>query len=365
MLKSMEIKQTLLDVQSQIKALVADEKEVPQDLVESFEALKADYTNAISEEEINRKTNIIKEDKPMNEKKLFNASLKAALLGKQDENFAKFFNTPNGAEGTTPASGGYLVPTELLPIAELNGVGDDLRNICTVVPVSTRTGTVPTINYGAQTVSLIAFDENDQIHEDKPVFGSVPFTLSSKGAIIPVSRELLMDAETDVLAIVGKLFGRVYAKAVSGAIASLVETDAASVGTALSAEDAIDAIKQAIIKLPKANSAATVVMPQSTWATLAIAKDNDGQYLLAKDANGATVAQIEGRPVVVVEDGIMSAKTILVGDFSAIYHIAHPSLEIASSPEAGFSRNSVLVRAVTRFTNIDVFPAAFSQLTIA
>lgn len=364
MLKSMEIKQNLLDIQAQIKAFVDEEKEVPQALVEGFETLKADYNKAISEEEINRKSNI-KEDKPMNEKKLFNQSLKAALLGQKDENFDKFFNTPNGAEGTTPASGGYLVPTELLPLAELNGVGDDLREICTVVPVSTRTGSVPTINYGAQTVTLIAFDENDAVHEDKPVFGSVPYTLASKGAIIPVSRELLMDAESDVLAIIGKLFGRVYAKAVSGGIASLVETDATSVGTALSPEGAIDAIKQAIIKLPKANSAATVVMPQSTWAALAMAKDTTGQYLLAKDANGATVTQIEGRPVVVVEDGIMTAKTILVGDFSAVYHIAYPSLEIAASAEAGFGRNSVLVRAVTRFTNIDVFPAAFSQLTIA
>lgn len=366
MLKSHELKQSMIDIQCQIKAMVEQAQEVPAELTAEFNALKGEYQDALAEEESRRNKmniSIIKEDKM--DKKLFNASLKAALLGKQDENFGKFFNTPNGQEGTTPASGGYLVPTELLPIAELNGVGDDLRAICTVVPVSTRSGSIPTINYGAQTLTLTAFDENDAIHEDKAVFGTAQYTLASKGAIVPVSRELLMDADADVLSIVGKVFNRVYMQDVNTAITTLVETDATSVGTALAIDAAIDAVKEAVITLPKANAASTIVMPQSTWAEFAKAKDQKGRYLLAKDTNGATVMEIEGRPVVVIEDGIMTAKTVLVGDFSAIYHIAHPSLEIASSAEAGFGRNSVLVRAVCRYTNVDVFAAAFKKLTIA
>ena len=68
------------------------------------------------------------------------------------------------------------------------------------------------------------------------------------------------------------------------------------------------------------------------------------------------------RPVVVVEDGELATRTILVGDFSAMYHIAYPDLEVMSSADAGFAKNSVLVRAVCRHTNICTYAAAFKKI---
>ena len=52
----------------------------------------------------------------------------------------------------------------------------------------------------------------------------------------------------------------------------------------------------------------------------------------------------------------------IVGDFSAMYHIAYPDLEVMSSAEAGFEKNSVLVRAVCRHTNICTYAAAFKKI---
>lgn len=104
-------------------------------------------------------------------------------------------------------------------------------------------------------------------------------------------------------------------------------------------------------------------MNQTTWAGLALAKDKQDRYLLSRDANNAAVKEIEGRPIIVVEGSNLADNTILVGDFSALYHIAYPSLEVASSEEAGFTKNSVLVRAVCRFTDISVYDKAFVKLT--
>lgn len=360
MLKSMEIRQEIDELTAQIQDKINKKLTVPEDVQSALEAKIREYKTQKAAEDAAKNEN--KGEEKM-DKKVFGKALKAALLG-NDAELKKLHNNATGNNGAISADGGYLVPQELLGLKENNGVGVDLRDICTVVNVSTRAGSVPTIDYG-QNVSLTAFDENNAITETKATFGSAPFTLASKGAIIPVSRELLMDAQTDVMAIIGKLFGRVYRKDVNTAILTAATSAATAAGTPANVKSlaTIDAIKAAINTLPMdAGTNATVVMPQAIWAALANAVDKNDRYLLARDAFNNTIREIEGRPVVVVEDGELTALTILVGDFSAMYHIAYPDLEVMASAEAGFAKNSVLVRAVCRHTNICTYAAAFKKI---
>ena len=360
MLKSMEIRQEIDELTAQIQDKINKKLTVPEDVQSALEDKIREYKTQKAAEDAAKNEN--KGEEKM-DKKVFGKALKAALLG-NDAELKKLYNTAAGNNGAISADGGYLVPQELLGLKENNGVGVDLRDICTVVNVSTRAGSVPTIDYG-QNVSLTAFDENNAITETKAAFGSVSFSLASKGAIIPVSRELLMDAQTDVMAIIGKLFGRVYRKDVNTAILTAATSAATAAGTPANVKSlaTIDAIKAAINTLPMdAGTNATVVMPQATWAALANAVDKNDRYLLARDAFNNTIREIEGRPVVVVEDGELTALTILVGDFSAMYHIAYPDLEVMASAEAGFAKNSVLVRAVCRHTNICTYVAAFKKI---
>ena len=221
------------------------------------------------------------------------------------------------------------------------------------------------LNDDEQALQLADFDENNAISQTKAVFDSKSFTLGSKGAIIPVSRELLLDANSNVLAIISNVFGTVYRKTVNKAITGLVETDTTEGKQSPSnINDAIDAIKKAVIETKTAFGGPTIVVGKAAWAKLALAKDAQERYLLARDANNSTIKAIEGCTVLVVDDKDISANTVLVGDFSAIYHIAFPSLEIASSEHAGFGTNSVHVRAVCRFTNLDVYKEAFTQITL-
>ena len=212
---------------------------------------------------------------------------------------------------------------------------------------------------------LTAFDENNAITEKKAAFASVPFTLASKGAIVPVSRELLWDANSDVLGVVGKLFNKVYMNTVNGAVLTAATTGLTAV-TAATAAAAIDKVKEAVIGLPLASAGkAHVVMNQATYAKLALAKDGTNNYLLARDANNATIPMIEGAQVIVCEAKDLANDTIVVGDFSAIYHVENPGLEIMSSEEAGFAKNSVLVRIIARFADINTYAGAFAKITIS
>lgn len=365
MLKSTECKQEMVNLQAQIQDLTSKGEAAPQELLDQFEAKKNEYIAALEKEMEDKKVNQPVITDVTASKALFNKSLKSALLGIKDENFDKFFNVASGQNGAVDADGGYLIPEEFLPLAELNLGGVDLRAIVTNVPVTTRSGKVPVVNYDEQTVQLADFDENNAISQTKAVFDSKSFTLGSKGAIIPVSRELLLDANSNVLAIISNVFGTVYRKTVNKAITGLVETDTtAGKQSPSNINDAIDAIKKAVIETKTAFGGPTIVVGKAAWAKLALAKDAQERYLLARDANNSTIKAIEGCTVLVVDDKDISANTVLVGDFSAIYHIAFPSLEIASSEHAGFGTNSVHVRAVCRFTNLDVYAKAFTQITL-
>ena len=357
MLKSMEIRQEIDELTAAINDKISNKLEVTADESARLQALMDEFKSVKSAEDSAKK--VIKGEKTMDKKEM-KAALKSFLRGEKTE----YFDTAAGNNGAVTADGGALVPSELLGLAENNGVAADLRSICTVIPVSTRTGSVPTIDYG-QTMVLTAFDENNSITEKKAAFASVPFTLASKGAIVPVSRELLWDANSDVLAVVGKLFNKVYMNTVNGAVLTAATTGLTAI-TAATAAAAIDKVKEAVIGLPLASAGkAHVVMNQATYAKLALAKDGDNRYLLARDANNATIPMIEGAPVIVCEAKDLANDTIVVGDFSAIYHVENPGLEIMSSEEAGFAKNSVLVRIIARFADINTYAGAFAKITIS
>ena len=80
----------------------------------------------------------------MNENKIIPKIYKIIFLT-LIQNFDKFFNTASGQNGAVDADGGYLIPEEFLPLAELNLGGVDLRAIVTNVPVTTRSGKVPVV----------------------------------------------------------------------------------------------------------------------------------------------------------------------------------------------------------------------------
>lgn len=267
MLKSLELKNEVKELRDKINGLIEQKAEIPAELQTELSDKLEEYAAQV---QIESKNKVIKGEDTM-DRKVFNKALKNYLMGIHNEETMKVFNAAKGNNGAVTADGGALIPEELLALRENNGINNDLRNVATTVPVSTRAGSVPIIDYG-QKLELVNFDENNELTEKKAVFGSAKFSLASKGAIIPVSRELLMDANTDVVSIIGNLFNRVYLKDVNKSILAEAAKNATSKSvTALASKAGLDAIKQAVISLPlDAGGNATVVMNQSTFAALAV-----------------------------------------------------------------------------------------------
>lgn len=370
MLISLQIKSDIELVKNQINALIADKKEVPAELQARLATLLDQYDVAVADE-AGRKHEGGK-DMTITKKEL-NAALKKFLRhdSKELDDLLQAYRTQNGImdagqTGAAAADGGATIPTELLPLVEVNRQRVDLRPYTSVVAVGSRSGKIPVINYD-QAIELKSFDENAAIDQtQKGAFTEVAYNLASKGAIIPVSRELIMDSEADIVSIVTNLFNNVYIKAVAADITKAVTGDSTVAKTTITdvaTVATLDAIKAAIINCPlDAGANAITVMNQKTFAKLAVAKDKQDRYLLARDGNNSTIRMIEGRPVVVCENASLADNNIIVGDFSTIYHIARPALEVESSEQAGFTTNSVLVRAICRFQDVPVYNACMSIL---
>lgn len=362
MLKSLELKRNISDLKAEIQALIDAKQDVPARKQAALEDAMKQYEEVKAAEEATKGGN------PMAEKvtkKAFNSALKKFLLAHDSADLMKLYSLFAGQNGAVLSDGGALVPEEMLDIAENDKYGVDLRPYTTAVTVSTRSGKIPAIDY-SQDVALADFDENNKISETKAAFTQLSFTLANKGAIIPVSIQLLKDASADVLGIISTLFNRIYVKDVDKAIISVAAAVSAKTATVtdFATVAGLDAIKKAIIASPiDAGANSIVVMNQTTFGAMATAKDKQDRYLMVRDANNATIRELEGRPVVVVEDSVMDADKVVVGDFRAIYHVAYPELEVASSDAAGFDSYSVKVRAVCRYVDINTYAKAFTVIT--
>ena len=372
MLHSLELKRELAAIQASLKKKVENQETVSAEEQQRLQDALDEYKKAVAAEtaEKGKKTNMEKVTRGM-----INAALKDFLRGDREKMNqldatmkAAFQATATGQNGAVSADGGFLIPEILLPIVENDRQGVDLRSIVTGVTVGTRSGKIPVIDYANQAgMALEAFDENNSIKEGKAAFTQLAFTLASKGALIPVSNELIRDSATDIVALIATLFNRIYINDVNKDILAkaVAPTDVkkntvADFGTVA----AIDAIKKAIITCPlDAGANASVVVNQNTFAAMALAKDTQGRYLLARDANNETVRQIESRPIHVVEGAALADDTAVVGDYRALYHIAYPALEVQSSTEAGFRTNSTIVRAVARFTDLNTYGKCFTVLS--
>lgn len=370
MKKSDEIRAEIANLQNEVNALVAENKAIPAEKSKALKQFFIDLGKAEAAEAMEKEKSVsavsVNVGGKMDKKKI-NAAIRDVILGVDVEKAKQVLATATGNNGAVDADGGVLIPNELLDVQEHGGDRVDLREYTTNVTVHSRAGSVPAIDYD-QDLDFVDFDENTDIAKTKAVFTAVKYALASKGAIIPISRELISDADADVVGLISKLFNFVYLRnankdIVTKASAAVLADNKVTV-TALADKAGIDAIKKAVNTLPTlAGANCVVVMNKNTFSDLANVADKNGRYYLTRDANGATIRQIESRPVLVVENKEIADNTVLVGDLSAIEHIAFPGLEVASSTESGFSRNSVDVRAIARFTDISTYDKAFKLIS--
>ena len=339
-----------------------------------------DYKTAKAIEEAEA-TNFIKEAAPATNKKqvsdavmrnrIFNKQVLGRTLNDEELEFLNQAGTPGQVEAT-PAKGGYLVPEEQISqLMEFRRAYTQLKNYCSVRTANSNSGKFPTI--GAETGTLTNFDELNSLNKRDINFGQLSYTIDSYGDIIPVSRELLQDADINLMNVIGQRFARMAVNTENAQIVTKLGTL-----TATSVSTYKNLMKALNVDLDPAFYAnAKIFTNQDGFQWMSELEDAQNRPLLVPDVAAADTYRFRGKEVVVVSNSVLtntttgsgaSATTTIpmyigsMSDYLAFFE--RKGVEVMASDEAGFEKNSVLIRAIERFGLTACDTAALKAYTI-
>lgn len=303
-------------------------------------------------------------------KKLFEMS--AVNLGALTEEEAKFANKLKmqvgaGQVGATAAKGGYLIPQEFLtPIAEARKEYIALKDLCTIKQVNSMNGVMP--KAGSEDGKLVKFDENSAVNKDSIDFGQVAYNVASYGDLIPVSNELIADADVDVIGFINQRFAK---KAINTENAAIIE--AMDTATASDITDYKGIIEALNVSLDPAIAAdAVIITNQDGFNYLDSLEDKEGRPLLTVSYADQKTRLFRGHKVVYLSNAAIPTNTqkvpFYVGSlFDFAYFFDRAGVELAADSSAGFTSNTTYLRAIERYDVKKVNEKALVklQLTVA
>lgn len=378
MRKSIEMKKKLEDLRDQIEALQGEGKiQEAKGMIPDLKELKnqLDVQEALEAAEFKNfagapASNLDKIEKNKLESRILNKLvLDRKLTDEEAEYLARTecvkdaAGTP-GQVGATLEKGGYLIPTEQFNrIIEFRRAFTQLKNFVTVRQAASRHGQQPTV--GEENGQLTEFEELNEIHQSDIDFAQITYTINTYGDIIPVARELLADADADLIGLIGRRFAR---KAVNTENAKILESIDKLTKTA--GKD-YKAIQTALNKTldPEISATARIFTNQSGFDYLDSLEDNNKRLLLTVSLADQARRLFKGRPVEVLKDTLLASDgaklPFVVGSLADyITFFERQGVEIATSAEAGFTKNAILIRAIERFGITEVDKDAVTYLQI-
>lgn len=291
-------------------------------------------------------------DDAKSKNRVFNKLVLGRPLDEMEQRIAtKFFNAPGtpGQVGATPEKGGYLVPEEQMrTLHEYRRAYVALKDMCNVQTAQSTSGKMPTI--GTETGKLVEFEELNQIHQDDIDFGQIVYTIKDYGDLIPVSNQLLQDADIDLMSLIGQRFAR---KSINTENAEILTLLAALTPQSISNWKGIS--KAINVSLdPAISASAKIVTNQDGLQWLDELTDTNGRPLLTTSLVDPTKYVFRGKEITVVPNSLLASGTktipMYVGSFSDyLAFFQKLGVELAVSEHAGFTRYATLIRAVERF----------------
>lgn len=224
------------------------------------------------------------------------------------------------ADGTTTGSNGVALPHAVLQAIEKPANTNELVGLANHISVNAPAGTLPVLSATDTTLATAEeLAENPQLA--KMALSGVDYKLKTYRGAIPVSQELLDDADSNVQIeqLIGDYATQIHDNTLNADIASALKTATASTVTSF------DDFKKAYNDTYK-YSQRVVVISKSGYDALDTLKDNEGRYLLQDDIASATGKAILGAPVYVVEDTRLGAKD---GDQVAFVGSVHSFVTVA------------------------------------
>src|SRR5699024_1466149 len=193
-------------------------------------------------------------------------------------------------DGFTSVEGGALIPEELLTPKRALEDTVNLKNLVNVAKVNSGGGKYPIIKKSGSKMNTVAeLEQNPELA--KPTITEVNYSIDTYRGYIPVSQEVIDDADYDVTGLIADEITDQELNTINEAIANVLKS-----ANAESAEG-IDGLKEVFnVKLKKAYNAKAVISA-SFYNALDTAKDGNGRYLLQDDITVSSGKRLLGKEV--------------------------------------------------------------------
>lgn len=234
----------------------------------------------------------------------------------QRDAIAKFIRTgqTRDIEGlkTTDSGSAALIPTEVLKPHFLEKTRNPLLDLVQCVKVNSGSGKYPVIK---KTDSKMASTEELKANPElgKPSISEIDYSIKTYRGYIPVSQEMIDDADYDIMSIVeDEVFNQgenTELSLVATILKSATQADAAG----------FDGIKDIYNKKLKSIYKASIVVTQSMFAALDKVKDKNGRYMLQTDVASPTGYSFGGKTIYPVDDTVFGSEgdmKFFIGDVS-------------------------------------------------
>ena len=234
----------------------------------------------------------------------------------QRDAIAKFIRTgqTRDIEGlkTTDSGSAALIPTEVLKPHFLEKTRNPILDLVQRVKVNSGSGKYPVIK---KTDSKMASTEELKANPElgKPSISEIDYSIKTYRGYIPVSQEMIDDADYDIMSIVeDEVFNQgenTELSLVATILKSATQADAAG----------FDGIKDIYNKKLKSIYKASIVVTQSMFAALDKVKDKNGRYMLQTDVASPTGYSFGGKTIYQVDDTVFGSEgdmKFFIGDVS-------------------------------------------------
>ena len=234
----------------------------------------------------------------------------------QRDAIAKFIRTgqTRDIEGlkTTDSGSAALIPTEVLKPHFLEKTRNPLLDLVQRVKVNSGSGKYPVIK---KTDSKMASTDELKANPElgKPSISEIDYSIKTYRGYIPVSQEMIDDADYDIMSIVeDEVFNQgenTELSLVATILKSATQADAAG----------FDGIKDIYNKKLKSVYKASIVVTQSMFAALDKVKDKNGRYMLQTDVASPTGYSFGGKTIYPVDDTVFGSEgdmKFFIGDVS-------------------------------------------------
>lgn len=314
-----------------------------------------------------------KNERLANIRKAVNAFLHKGWKGMTDEEKsvlrpANSTDTPGQVE-VVSTRGGVLVPVETASFVERMDTGIyRLRTRVSEYFARSLSGHIPLVQN--PTAGLVAqFDELPAggIQKGQITFGSVDWNVKDYGLIIPVSNDLMADAEADVLGVISEQFAR--AQVITENLMILAAINANGAGTAITSWK--DILKALNGTSPIGSPEKVIVTNTDGYNYLDTLVDDQGRPILTQALVDNPRRIFRGYEVVQLPNEILPNESDAIPFYcgslrDAVVFIERKGLDFAYNPysDSAYAKNAVDVRVTCRLDCKTKFATAMKKVLL-